>query len=51
MYIVVIASSKGGVGKTTHSTNLAVQLARRGKRVLAADLDLNNNLTDFFYET
>ncbi|WP_061266298.1 ParA family protein [Leptospira interrogans] len=48
MYIVVIASSKGGVGKTTHSTNLAVQLARRGKRVLAADLDLNNNLTDFF---
>ncbi|TGK23560.1 ParA family protein [Leptospira stimsonii] len=48
MYIVVIASSKGGVGKTTHSTNLAVQLARRGKRVLASDLDLNNNLTDFF---
>ncbi|RHX82936.1 ParA family protein [Leptospira stimsonii] len=48
MYIVAIASSKGGVGKTTHSTNLAVQLARRGKRVLAADLDLNNNLTDFF---
>ncbi|WP_082281564.1 ParA family protein [Leptospira kirschneri] len=48
MYIVVIASSKGGVGKTTHSTNLAIHLARRGKRVLAADLDLNNNLTDFF---
>ncbi|EPE82865.1 CobQ/CobB/MinD/ParA nucleotide binding domain protein [Leptospira noguchii str. 1993005606] len=48
MYIVVIASSKGGVGKTTHSTNLAVQLARRGKRILATDLDLNNNLTDFF---
>lgn len=48
MYIVVIASSKGGVGKTTHSTNLAIQLARRGKSVLAGDLDLNNNLTDFF---
>ncbi|TGK06316.1 ParA family protein [Leptospira fletcheri] len=48
MYIIAVASLKGGVGKTTHSTNLSVHLSMKGKRVLAVDLDLNNNLTDFF---
>ena len=38
--IVLVASGKGGVGKSTVAVNLAVALARRGLRVGIADLDL-----------
>jgi flagellar biosynthesis protein FlhG len=38
--IIVIASGKGGVGKTLFSVSLAQALARRGRRVLLADADL-----------
>lgn len=36
---IVVASQKGGVGKTTVALNLAVALAERGQRVLLVDLD------------
>ena len=38
--IIVIASGKGGVGKSTVAVNLAVSLARRGYRVGLADADV-----------
>jgi ATP-binding protein involved in chromosome partitioning len=39
--IVVVASGKGGVGKSALTANLAVALASGGQRVGAADADLN----------
>ena len=38
--VVTVFSAKGGVGKTTVSTNVAGELASDGSRVLLVDLDL-----------
>lgn len=38
--VIGIASGKGGVGKTTVSTNLATALVHAGKRVLLMDADM-----------
>lgn len=38
--IIVVASGKGGVGKSTISTNLAISLAKRGSKVGLLDADV-----------
>ena len=48
MQIWAIANQKGGVGKTTTSLLLGRLLARRGARVLLADLDPHGSLTRAF---
>lgn len=42
MQIVAFISGKGGVGKSTLASNIAVGLSVRGKRVLVIDLDPQN---------
>ena len=37
--VITVTSGKGGVGKTSISINLAIQLTRLGKRVVVFDAD------------
>lgn len=48
MPTILIGNHKGGVGKTTTVVALAAELARRGRRVIAVDLDPQANLTRRF---
>ena len=38
--LISVASGKGGVGKSVVSANLALALAKTGRQVLLADLDI-----------
>jgi cellulose synthase operon protein YhjQ len=44
MRVISVVSSKGGVGKTTVTANLATALARQGRTVLVMDMDPQNAL-------
>lgn len=46
--VILIGATKGGVGKSASSFNLAYSLASMGKRVLAVDFDSQANLTTCF---
>jgi MinD-like ATPase involved in chromosome partitioning or flagellar assembly len=48
MYIVTFYSFKGGTGRSMALANVAVELAMRGKRVLAVDFDLEAPGLDTF---
>ena len=48
MYVVTFYSFKGGVGRTMALVNVAVELAQRGRRVLAVDFDLEAPGLDTF---
>ncbi len=48
MKIISVINYKGGVGKTTVTSNIAAELASRGKRVLLLDMDAQASLTFSF---
>ncbi len=50
VHVIAVVQNKGGVGKTTVTRVLAEYFARRGRRVLAVDLDAQCNLSRRFVD-
>jgi chromosome partitioning protein len=48
--IITIGGTKGGCGKTTTATNLAIYLVLQGSEVLLVDADEQKTATDFSYQ-
>ena len=48
MRVIAVVSSKGGVGKTTLASALAVRAARESKRVAMVDLDPQRSLASWW---
>ncbi|MGA6118713.1 ParA family protein [Sphingobacterium anhuiense] len=48
MKVISVINYKGGVGKTTLTSNLSAELAKRGHKVLMVDLDPQTSLTFSF---
>jgi len=48
--VIVMANSKGGVGKSTLAVHLAVWLAERGRRVILADCDTQHSSSEWIKE-
>ena len=38
--VIVVASGKGGVGKTMFTANMGAKLAQKGNKVVLIDMDL-----------
>lgn len=48
--IIVVANSKGGVGKSTLAVHLAAWLSEQGHRVILADCDAQHSSSDWMHE-
>jgi len=48
--IIVVANSKGGVGKSTLSVHLAAWLHERGHKVILADCDMQQSSSEWMHE-
>jgi pilus assembly protein CpaE len=48
--LITVFGAKGGIGKTTIATNIAVALAHAGKKVVVIDLDLQFGDVNLFFD-
>ncbi len=48
--VITVFGSKGGIGKSTIASNLAVSLMRKGKKVAVLDLDLQFGDINLFFD-